>query len=329
MFENDAAVSGSAELVVGGPLPELSAALAAVTLSELGRRPGFFLTRPSRDLGETARLPGPGAPYLRPWPTAEDRPQELRHPPRAALLHAPVEAAQAALVLDALPRDATVVVDAGAPELVAQVAERGVRAVPFGLEGDPPGALGPPVWMGAPYGFQGGVQPLELFVGGTSCGRVFSALPTGPLVRLVVGTIAFVAEAFPGVTARDAARSLRGFRGLAGVLEEVGQAAGVTVVLHRVDDPGARRLGVDAARARRPTAGVIVLTEESSGFQEADQLVLRWPGAGAEELAAAVRDVAVPGDVVLVATEPPDQVDALLVALARSGLSDGRDPLSG
>lgn len=301
--------------VIGGPAPDLAAALVAWLLADVGRRPGFLLPHRSRNFGEAAREgTGPVVVAVRdganPW--------TLR-PAAALVCGAPGAADRAAArdALGALPPDAPLVVDRGDPDAVALAAAHPAAATRgYGLEGEAPSGP-PPEWLGAPYAFQGGVMPVELFVGGTSCGRVFSPLVGAPLARLAVGAVALAAE-HAAVPVRSAAAGLRGFLGVEGFLEPRAVAAGVTVVA-QAPHPDPRRLAValGSLRASRPRARLHVLgAAEGPGVADVVDRVVADDGA--DSPARAVE--ALRGGDALVVTAGRDAEEAATAALVARGI---------
>jgi len=321
-------------LFAAGALPEVGAGLAAWTLAALGRRPGHALERPVVGLDpgsrEEARIWLASGPPAAGFPGGADLPPGMAPSPRSAVFFGDLPDAPGSVepILDAMPAGATVVVDALAGATLAAVERRSLRPVLFGVEGDPAGAPAP-VWTGAVYGHQGGVEPLELFVGGTSCGRFFSPLPGASLARLVVGTIAWLAED-QGLAAREAGSGLRSYRGVEDILAPVGRAAGAEVVIHRTDRAAARRVGVEATRVRRPDAHVLAVADDGgggAGLEGADEILGPTeavgtdgrPGPSPDDLARRAR----PGDVVLVTTaDASAHADAILGALTRRALAE-------
>jgi UDP-N-acetylmuramate: L-alanyl-gamma-D-glutamyl-meso-diaminopimelate ligase len=173
------------------------------------------------------------------------------------------EAAFAAFV-ERLPENGLLVAFAG-DEAVRRVAARArCRVVYYALSRDDVGDLSP-TWIAAPIAAQGGMQPMDLFVGGTSCGPVLSPLVGDHNVRNTLGAIALLAETSEGTrSVNELASALRNFAGVKRRQELVGVARGIRVYDDFAHHPTAVRETTAALRQRHPEGRLIAVFEPRS-----------------------------------------------------------------
>jgi UDP-N-acetylmuramate: L-alanyl-gamma-D-glutamyl-meso-diaminopimelate ligase len=331
-------------------------ALLAYLLHQLGRDPGMLVGGIPKDFGESFRLGGATAPFViegDEYDSAffEKQPKMWRYKPRAAILTSiehdhvdiyPDPASYRAAFegfVARIPEDGTLVAFAGDPEVRAVAAAARCRVVYYALQGDDVGDL-LPTWVGAPIAAQGGMQPFDLFVGGTSSGPVLSPMIGEHNVRNAVAAIALVAETSGGTTpVQEIVAALRRFSGVRRRQDLIGEARDVRVYDDFAHHPTAVRVTLAALKARHPEGKLIAVFEPRSAtacrnlhqrayegsFHHADAVVLAPIGRAevpADErlnpaaIAAAIR--ARGGD----AVAPPDHPAVLAEILARATPGD-------
>lgn len=238
--------------------------------------------------------------------------------------------------VDRLPEDGVLVAWAGSPK-VRELARRArCRVVYYALSSDDTGDVSP-TWVAAPYAAQGGVQPFDLFVGGSATRTVMSPLSGLHNVLDATAAIALAAEA-AGAPLDALLGALRSFRGVKRRQELLGTAAGVRVYDDFAHHPTAVKETLRGLRARHPEGKLIAAFEPRSAtasrrihqdaypdaFGDAD-LVLLAP-VGRPEIAEKERlDVAALAASLraggVEAHAPPDH-DALLALLERAAPGD-------
>ncbi len=256
-------------------------ALLAYLLDGVGRDPGMLVGGIPKDFGESFRLGGSASPFVLEgdeYDSAffEKTPKMWRYKPHAAILTsiehdhidiypdpASYRAAFEGFVAK-IPEHGTLVAYAG-DEAVREVAKAArCRVVWYALEGDITGDLSP-TWIGAPISAQGGMQPFDLFVGGTSCGPVLSPLIGAHNVKNTVAAIALIAEMSQGMVAvQDIMTPLRRFSGVRRRQDLIGEAGGVRVYDDFAHHPTAVRETLSAMRARHPEGALIAVFEPRS-----------------------------------------------------------------
>lgn len=327
--------------------------LLAFLAREAGLDPGMLVGGIPKDFGESFRVGGTHAPFViegDEYDSAffEKSPKFLRYAPHAVILgsieHDHIDiypdeqsyvAAFEALVAR-IPEDGVLVAWAGDPLVrrVARVAR--CRVVWFALSTDDVADVSP-TWVAAPIAAQGGAQPFDLFVGGSSGGPVFSPLPGAHNVKNALAAIALVSEATSTrpegpIPLTTLTQALRRFSGVKRRQELLAEAAGVLVYDDFAHHPTAVRETLAALRARHPEGKLVAVFEPRSAtavrkiheheyetaFQSADVTLLAPLGRSnvpeAERLdvahvAAAIR--AAGGD----AEAPPDH-DAILARIS-------------
>jgi len=330
-------------------------ALLAFLLDRLGRAPGFLVGGIPKDWPESFRAAPEGAPFViegDEYDSAffEKTPKFWRYRPRRVILTsiehdhidiypdlAAYRAAFAGLI-ERIPPDGTLVAFAGDPEVRALARRARCRVVHYGLQGDDWGDVAPE-WVGAPIAAQGGMQPFDLFVGGSSAGPVLSPLAGAHNVRNTLAALALVTEAAGGpVVLRDLFSALRTFRGVRRRQDRIGEARGVVVYDDFAHHPTAVRETTAALRARHPEGKLIAVFEPRSAtacralhqaayaeaFHAADLAILAPLGRGnvapEERLdVAAVAEAIRAGGGAALAPADRDAVLAAIVEAARPG----------
>jgi UDP-N-acetylmuramate: L-alanyl-gamma-D-glutamyl-meso-diaminopimelate ligase len=255
--------------------------LLAYLLHGIGYDPGMLVGGIPKDFGESFRLGGGGAPFViegDEYDSAffEKTPKMWRYKPHAAILTSiehdhidiyPDPASYRAAFegfVARIPEHGTLVAYAG-DEVVRDVAKAArCRVVWYALADDLTGEISP-TWIAAPIRAQGGMQPFDLFVGGTSCGPVLSPLIGAHNVKNTLATIALIAETSQGkVAVQDIMTPLRRFSGVRRRQDWIGEAAGVRVYDDFAHHPTAVRETLWAMRERHPEGALIAVFEPRS-----------------------------------------------------------------
>ncbi len=321
--------------------------LLAWLLFEAGADPSFLVGGIPRDFGESFRLGPPGAPFVLEgdeYDSAffEKTPKFWRYRPHAAIVTS-IEHDHIDIYPDAasyraafeqfvarIPEDGLLVAWAGDP-LVREVAS-GARCTVryYALDGDACGDV-TPVWLAAKVAAQGEMQPFDLFVGGSSCGRVLSPLSGEHNIRNAVAAIALAAEG-AGIPVSVLTAALTRFRGVKRRQELLGEVDGVRVYDDFAHHPTAVRETLRGLRERHPEGKLIAVFEPRSAtasrrlhqaeypdaFAPADLAILA--PVGRPEIAEAERlDVRAIAAAVVArgrrAEAPPD-IDAIVARIA-------------
>ena len=253
--------------------------LLAYLLHGAGRDAGFLVGGVPKDFDESFRLGADGAPFViegDEYDSAffEKTPKFWRYKPWAAILtsiehdhvdiYPTMSAYRAAFVefVARIPADGLLVAFAGDPEVRAIAGHAKCRVRFYALEGDDCGDA-EVVWLAAPVAADGGAQPFDLFVGGSSCGRLVSPLAGAHNVRNAVAAIALAAEG-AGVPVTELAKVLTGFGGIRRRQELRGTSDGVRVYDDFAHHPTAVRETVAAIRRRHPQGKLIAIFEPRS-----------------------------------------------------------------
>ncbi|MFW5926189.1 MAG: UDP-N-acetylmuramate--L-alanine ligase [Myxococcota bacterium] len=322
-------------------------ALLAHLLHACGRDPGFLLGGIPRNFDRGFRVGGDGAPFViegDEYDSAffEKTPKFWRYRPRAAVLtslehdhidiYADSAAYQEAFVgfVRRIPEDGLLVAWAGDPGVRRVAAEARCEVRYYALQGDDCGDVSP-VWLGAAVAPQGGAQPVDLFIGGTSCGRVLSPLSGEHNLRNALAAVALAAEA-GGISVRELTTALAHFSGVKRRQELLGVADGVRVYDDFAHHPTAVRETLRGLRRRHPEGRLLAGFEPRSAtasrrlhqalYPEAFSAASRvWIApVGRPEIATAERlDVGAVADAIRARdgseAEAPETVDALVQSM--------------
>ncbi|MEZ4392546.1 MAG: Mur ligase family protein [Polyangiales bacterium] len=162
-----------------------------------------------------------------------------------------------------LAPDGVLVAHGADPEVRAVAARAACRVVTYGLSGDALVDGAAPTWMAAPIAPTAGVQPFELFIGGSCAGRFFSPLMGEHNLRNAVAAVALLAESFD-VPVPTLAKHLREFKGVKRRQELVAVADGVRVYDDFAHHPTAVYETLRAMRGHHPGARLIAVFEPRS-----------------------------------------------------------------
>lgn len=161
-----------------------------------------------------------------------------------------------------MPSDGVLVAWAGSP-LVREVArEAPCRVVFYALSTDDVGDENP-VWVAAPIASRGGMQPFDLFIGGSATRTVMSPLSGTHNVLNATAAIAIAAEA-AGAPLDGLLGALRSFRGVRRRQELLGTASGVRVYDDFAHHPTAVKETLKGLRARHPEGTLYAVFEPRS-----------------------------------------------------------------
>lgn len=182
--------------------------------------------------------------------------------------------------VDRLPEDGVLVAWAGSPK-VRELARRArCRVVYYALSSDDTGDVSP-TWVAAPYAAQGGVQPFDLFVGGSATRTVMSPLSGLHNVLDATAAIALAAEA-AGAPLDALLGALRSFRGVKRRQELLGTAAGVRVYDDFAHHPTAIATTLAGLRARLRKGRILAVLEPRSNTMKLGAMKAQLPASLAQ-----------------------------------------------
>jgi UDP-N-acetylmuramate: L-alanyl-gamma-D-glutamyl-meso-diaminopimelate ligase len=227
------------------------------------------------------------------------------------------------------------------PEVVAIAKRSSARTVFYSLSGDdlPEGVT--PTWTAAPIAPSGGMQPFELFIGGTLAGRFFSPLMGEHNLRNVVAAMALLAEGM-GVPVLAMAKGLRDFKGVKRRQDLVATAGGVRIYDDFAHHPTAVDETLRAMRRHHPDGRLIAVFEPRSAtacrrthqheypaaFSSADLSLIapvgrmEIPAEDRLDIPAIVRDITARGgraETFAAGPQSVDEIVARVAAEARAG----------
>jgi UDP-N-acetylmuramate: L-alanyl-gamma-D-glutamyl-meso-diaminopimelate ligase len=148
-------------------------------------------------------------------------------------------------------------------EVRAVAAKSSARVVYYGLSTDayPDGFA--PEWMAAPIAPSKGLQPFELFIGGSFAGRFFSPMMGEHNLRNALGAIALLAEGF-GLPVLQLCRALMDFKGVKRRQELVAEVSGVRIYDDFAHHPTAVDETLRAMKGHHPDGRLIAIFEPRS-----------------------------------------------------------------
>ena len=238
-------------------------------------------------------------------------------------------------LLRAVPEGGLVVCDAS-QKLAVRLAQEHARArvVYYALDGDDTGDV-TPTWLGAYAPVDpGGMQPFDLFIGGTSDGRYTLKVPGRHNVRNAIGAVAACAEGF-GVPLARARVAMATFEGVRRRQDLLGIPRGVRVYDDFAHHPTAVDETLRAFRAKHPQGTLWAVFEPRSrtacsalhqdaypqAFAPADRVLIAPLGraGGASEGALDVQRLAADIGEKARAMPTVDAILACLVAEVRPG----------
>jgi len=161
-----------------------------------------------------------------------------------------------------MPPDGLLVANAADVEVVSVCARAPCRVAYYALESDRDCTV-TPTWTAAPIAPRAGIQPFELYVGGTLVGRAMWPAMGEHNVRNATACVALLAEAFelPG---QMLLQKLAGFEGVRRRQELCGTAGGIRVYDDFAHHPTAVDVTLRAMRAHHPEGRLIAIFEPRS-----------------------------------------------------------------
>jgi UDP-N-acetylmuramate: L-alanyl-gamma-D-glutamyl-meso-diaminopimelate ligase len=158
--------------------------------------------------------------------------------------------------------DGVLVVHGPDREASAIASRAACRVVRYGLSTDDDGGH-PFEWCAAPIAPSAGLQPFELFIGGSCAGRFFSPLMGEHNLRNAVASIALIAEGF-GIPAAALCKKLPDFKGVKRRQELVATINGVRIYDDFAHHPTAVDVTLRAMRGHHPDGRLIAVFEPRS-----------------------------------------------------------------
>jgi UDP-N-acetylmuramate: L-alanyl-gamma-D-glutamyl-meso-diaminopimelate ligase len=273
-------LTGRRSFVIGGTHGKTTTtALCAHLLDQVGLKPGFLIGGIPLGFSESFRWADAGAPFViegDEYDSAffEKTPKFWHYQPEVAILQAieydhadiypdmPSYRAAFAGFVERLPEHGVLVANGADPE-VREVAQRArCRVSYYALDGEDTGAI-TPEWLVAPAPVSGQLQPFDLFLGGSSCGRFYSPLFGMYNLRNSVAALALCALA-TNASLAALGKALPNFAGVKRRQELRGTADGVRVYDDFAHHPTAVQETLQGFRARHPDAKLIAVFEPRS-----------------------------------------------------------------
>jgi len=273
-------LSDRPSLVVAGTHGKTTTtALVAHLLRAAGKEPGYLIGGVPRDFPESFALGGSGAPFViegDEYDSAffEKQPKFFRYRPQAAIvtsvehdhidIYPTMDSYRAAFagLVERIPKDGLLVAFAGDPEVRALARSARCQVRFYAVQGDDTGDM-VPEWLAAPALPEGGIQPFDLFFGGSACGRVRSPLSGAHNIRNALAAIALCAEG-ADTSVSQLVRSLGSFAGVRRRQEQVAIAGGVRIYDDFAHHPTAVRETLAGLAARHPEGRLFALFEPRS-----------------------------------------------------------------
>ncbi len=253
--------------------------LVTFLLDRAGTDPGFLIGGIPMDFDESFRIGKPGRPFViegDEYDSAffEKRAKFLRYRPEVVVLNAiehdhidiypDMDSYRAAFdaLIDLIPSHGKLIAYAGDPEVRRAASRARCHVSFFALDSDDCGDV-TPTWLAAKVASDGEVQPFDLFVGGSSCGRVMSPLSGDHNLRNAVAAIAMAAEG-AAVAVAKLASLLPSFRGVRRRQQLIGTAGGVRVYDDFAHHPTAVAETLRGLRERHPNGSLFAIFEPRS-----------------------------------------------------------------
>lgn len=175
---------------------------------------------------------------------------------------AEVYEAQFAALIDRIGPDGLIVADARDPVARRLVSGAKARVAFYALDGDDTGDV-TPTWLGVMVPPADGVQPFDLFLGGSAGGRFALSVPGAHNVRNAIGALAACAEGF-GVDIEKARTALTSFKGVRRRQDLLGTPRDIAVYDDFAHHPTAVAETLRALRSRHPSGKLWAVFEPRS-----------------------------------------------------------------
>lgn len=280
MALRDECLTGRRSFVIAGTHGKTTTtALCAHLLDAAGLAPGYLIGGIPIGFDESFRLAAPGAPFViegDEYDSAffEKTPKFWHYAPEVAILqavehdHADIYPDMASYrrafagFIERIPAHGLLVANAGDAEVRALAKEARCRVSFYALDGEDTGDV-TPEWLAAPVHATGELLPFDLFVGGSSCGRLMTPLSGLHNLKNAVAAIALCATAAQ-VPVRTLTTGLASFGGVRRRQELRGVARGVRVYDDFAHHPTAVLETLRGLRNRHPQGKLIALFEPRS-----------------------------------------------------------------
>jgi UDP-N-acetylmuramate: L-alanyl-gamma-D-glutamyl-meso-diaminopimelate ligase len=254
-------------------------ALLAHLLTGVGLEPGFLVGGIPKNFDESFRFGGASSPFViegDEYDTAffEKKPKFWRYKPHGAIvtsiehdhvdIYRDLDAYRAAFAgfVSRLPSDGVLVAFAGDPEVRALARASSAPVVHYALDGDDTGDV-EPIYRAAAVAPQSGLQPFDLFGGGSYLGRWSSPLMGVHNLRNTVAAVALAVESMTVPT--DAlARALLSFRGVKRRQELLAEVGGIRIYDDFAHHPTAVRETLRAFAGHHAGSRLIAIYEPRS-----------------------------------------------------------------
>ena len=272
--------------------------LLAFLLDRVGLDPGMLVGGIPRDFDTSFRLGRRGGPFVvegDEYDSAffEKSPKLWQYRARVAILtsiehdHIDIYPDEASYrfaferFVAEMPEDGVLVAWAGSESVRSVARKAACRVVWYALDSDDTGDVDP-AWVAAPIRARGGLQPFELFVGGSASPTVLSPMSGHHNVLNATAAIAAIAEHYADarqVSVQALIGALRSFRGVRKRQELLAVADGVRVYDDFAHHPTAVRETLRGLRARHPDGKLIAVFEPRSATASRQLHQAEYPSA--------------------------------------------------
>jgi len=268
--------------------------LLAYLLDRTGRDPGMLIGGIPCDFDASFRLGAAGAPFVvegDEYDSAffEKSPKLWQYRAQAAILtslehdHIDIYPDERSYhhafehFAEEMPADGVLVAWAGSAAVRAVASRAACRVVWYALSDDDVGDVSP-TWVAAPIKPRGGLQPFDLFIGGSATPTVMSPLSGSHNVLNATAAIALSAEA-GGANLHSLTTALRSFRGVKRRQELLATVDGVRVYDDFAHHPTAVRETLRGLKARHPEGALIAVFEPRSATASRQLHQAEYPSA--------------------------------------------------
>ncbi len=276
----DQCLSGRRSFVIAGTHGKTTTtALCAHLLDQAGLAPGFLIGGIPLGFDESFRFAAPGAPFVvegDEYDSAffEKTPKFWHYTPEVAILQAiehdhadiypDMDSYRRAFIgfVERIPQSGLLVANGADPEVRAVAKHARCRVSFYALDGEDTGEV-TPEWLAAPVYATGELLPFDLFVGGSSCGRLQTPLSGTHNLKNAVAALALCAMA-ADVPLRALSNALTSFAGVKRRQELRGTARGVRVYDDFAHHPTAVLETLRGLRIRHPEGKLFAVFEPRS-----------------------------------------------------------------